>query len=38
MIVTNNYIHKEIKSRLNLGYACYSSVQNFLGAEENIWN
>jgi hypothetical protein len=31
MIVTNqNFIHEEIKSRLNLGNACYHSVQNFL--------
>jgi hypothetical protein len=29
--VTNqNYIHKEIKSRLNLGNPCYHSVQNLL--------
>jgi hypothetical protein len=31
MTLTNkNYIHEEIKSRLNLGYACYYSVQNLL--------
>jgi hypothetical protein len=31
MTVTNqNCIHKEVKSRLNLGNACYHSVQNLL--------
>jgi hypothetical protein len=30
MTVTNqNYIHEEIKSRLNLGNVCYHSVLNF---------
>jgi hypothetical protein len=29
--VTNqNYVHKEIKSRLNLGNACYHSFQSFV--------
>jgi hypothetical protein len=31
--VTNqNCIHKEIKSRLNLGYACYHSVWSLLSS------
>jgi hypothetical protein len=33
MKITNqNYIHGEVKSRLNLGNACYHSVQNFLSS------
>jgi hypothetical protein len=28
--LTNNCIHEEIKSRLNLGNACYHAVQNLL--------
>jgi len=38
--VTNqNCIHKEIKSRLNLGNACYHSVQSLLSCHltKNIW-
>jgi hypothetical protein len=27
-----NCIHKEVKSRLNLGNACYHAVQNFLSS------
>jgi hypothetical protein len=30
MTTNQNYIHEEIKSRLNLGNACYNSVQNLL--------
>jgi hypothetical protein len=29
-ITNQNYIHKEMKSRLNLGNACYGSVQSLL--------
>ena len=29
-LTNKNYIHEEIKSRLNLGNACYFSVQNIL--------
>jgi hypothetical protein len=28
-VISQNYIHKEIKSKLNFGSSCYHSVQNF---------
>jgi hypothetical protein len=28
MATNQNYVHKEIKSILNLGHACYHAVQN----------
>jgi hypothetical protein len=31
-VTDESYIHKEIKSRLNLGNACYHSVQNILSS------
>jgi hypothetical protein len=32
MLTNQNYIHDEIKSRLNSGNACYYSVQNLLSS------
>jgi hypothetical protein len=32
MLTNQNDIHDEIESRLNLGYACYHSVQNILSS------
>jgi hypothetical protein len=31
-LTNQNDIHDEVKSRLNLGYACYYSVQNILSS------
>jgi len=32
ILYSNKYIHKEIKSRLNLGSTCYHSVQNLFSS------
>jgi len=32
IIASHNFIHKEIKSKLNSGNACCHSVQNFLSS------
>jgi hypothetical protein len=31
-VINQNYIHEEIKSRLNLGNACYHSAQSLLSS------